>query len=141
MKYKFELFPHTADIGILAYGKTLEEGFEAAAYAMFSIIVKDIEKVKRYKRFRVELKGEDLEELLVNYLSELLAIFNLQGYLLSEFRITSLNLPNLKAEVRGEEYSQRRHTLRHEIKTVTYHSLNIENLKDGTWRIRVIFDI
>lgn len=139
-RYKFELFSHTADIGVYAYGNTLEECFESAAYAMFSLITKDMDKIEKKKNFLVKLKGEDLEELLVNYLSELLALFNVEGYLLCEFNVLKLNLPNLEVEAWGEEYSPLRHNLSHEIKTVTYHFLKIEQ-EDKNWRIRVIFDI
>lgn len=38
LEKKFEFFDVTADVGIRAYGKTLEDAFENAALAMFEVM-------------------------------------------------------------------------------------------------------
>ena len=71
---KYTLIDHTADIGIKAYGKSLSEAFENAAKGMFDIITdnSDIDSVGQYD---IELSADDLEQLLVDFLSDLLYFF------------------------------------------------------------------
>ncbi|MDH7506401.1 MAG: archease, partial [Candidatus Thermoplasmatota archaeon] len=66
----YELIDHTADVGIKAYGKTLSEAFENAAKGMFDIITNNsqIESIGEYEIF---LEADNLEQLLVDWLSEL----------------------------------------------------------------------
>ncbi len=46
---KFEFFEHTADIGIRAWGDSLEEAFENSALAVFEVIT-DTSKVQEKKQ-------------------------------------------------------------------------------------------
>jgi SHS2 domain-containing protein len=71
---QYEYMEHTADVKFLAYGKTLEEVFENAALAMFNVII-DTDKVSGETTREVFLKSPDLEFLLVDWLSELLYLF------------------------------------------------------------------
>jgi len=64
---RYEQFPHTADIGIRAYGKDLKELFANAAFAMFDTIA-DLEGLKAVVTQNFELKAENKEELLVAFL-------------------------------------------------------------------------
>ena len=61
---KFELIDHTADVGVAAYGDSLEELFENAAMGMFSVIA-DAEKVSAAETRTVEVMAEGRESLLV----------------------------------------------------------------------------
>jgi SHS2 domain-containing protein len=45
MKEAFEIFDHTADIGIIAYGADFEKLFSNAALALFSLIT-DLESIQ-----------------------------------------------------------------------------------------------
>ena len=77
MKKPYELIDHTADIAIKAYGKSLSEAFENAAKAMFDIIT-DSSEIESVGQYDVELEAPDLEQLLVDWLSELLFIHSSQ---------------------------------------------------------------
>jgi SHS2 domain-containing protein len=46
----------------------------------------------------------------------------------------------LKAQLMGEPYNKKKHSIKTEIKAVTYSGLNVEKQKSG-WRARVIFDV
>lgn len=137
---RFEIFEHTADIGIIAYGKTLKQAFTNSAYGMFSIVVYDLNQVQTSKTVDIEVYGNDLEEILVAFLSELLYNHTVGNLILKKFSIKEIGNTFLKAKAYGELYDPNRHEILHEIKTVTYHQLKIEK-KEGYFRIQVIFDI
>ena len=140
----YEILEHTADVGLKASGSTLKELFENAARGMFEIIAGE----KIHQPFsepasrKVEIKKEvkDLEELLVDWLSELLYIFNKEGILLGHFKVFELNYSGITGEAYGEKVDPERHTLQTEIKAVTFHRLKIEEDKKG-FSCNIIFDV
>ncbi|MEW6607017.1 MAG: archease [bacterium] len=137
---RFNIFEHTADIGIIGYGKTLKQAFENTAYGMFSILVFDLNQVNLTKTVDIKVSGNDLEEILVAFLSELVYNHNVENLIFKKFSIKEIGTTFLKAKASGELYDPNRHELLREIKTVTYHQLKIEE-KEGYFRTQVIFDI
>lgn len=133
---KYEFIEHTADIGIKAYGKTLDESFANAALAMFEVMT-DISKVKPVGEYEVRVKADNLENLLVDWLGELLFIHETQDVLLSEFDVKIDDL-SLDARVRGETLDRERHELKDDVKAITYHMLEV-NEKEGF--VKVLLDI
>lgn len=85
----FEIIEHTADIGIRAFGASETEVFENAAVGMFSLI-SDLEKIREDNDFNIEIEAEDRETLLVEWLNELIYLYDSQELLLKSFRIASL---------------------------------------------------
>ena len=83
---KYEYLEHTADIKFQAYGDTLEEVFENAALAMFNVII-DTEKVSGETEREVLLTSPDLESLLVDWLSELLYLFEVDEVVFWKFQL------------------------------------------------------
>lgn len=83
---RFRTLDHTADIGIKAYGETLEKLFCNTALGMFSIIT-DLDKVKSSRNFYIQIKGEDEENLLIKWLNELLYLFDTEYCLFNRFDI------------------------------------------------------
>ena len=67
----YEILDHTADVLIRAYGKTLAEAFEHAAKAMFDIIT-DNSEIESMGQYTIELEAPNVDQLLVDWLSELL---------------------------------------------------------------------
>ncbi len=134
MKYKF--IEHTADIGIKAYGGTLEESFANAALGMFEVMT-DVTRVEPVGEYKVSVNAENLEDLLVDWLGELLFLHETQDVLLSEFDVKIDNL-TLDAKVRGEALNREKHELRDDVKAITYHMLEV-NEKEGY--VKVLLDI
>ena len=66
---KFIFLPHTADVKFQAYGKTLEESFKNSALATAKAMFKG--KVKEKTRKKIKAKGNDFENLLYNFLDEI----------------------------------------------------------------------
>ncbi len=134
----YNTFEHTADVGIEARGATLEEAFANAARGMFSIIVDGSDIAARVKREISLEPTDDDEQLLVDWLSELLYVHDVDGLVFDSFEITIDG--GLHATAWGEPYSRDRHGYGSEIKAVTYHLLGIKRNKKAV-HIKVLFDI
>lgn len=127
MKYKF-IDELTSDVLFEAYGKDLKELFENSAEALFSIIC-EIEAVNEEISYSVELRGEDLEELMISWLQELIALVDVEGVFFKRFNIIEISEKHLKAEMFGEKITpEKGGTV---VKAITYHKFKIEkNEKD-----------
>jgi len=136
---KYDFIDHTADIGIKVRGKNLPELFSNAGYALFDIIL-DISQVKPEKSFRIEIPGGEIEDIFFEWLRELLSKFNTEKLAFREFDIHKIDKNGLKATCKGEKVNPERHSLKTEIKAVTYHELKLTR-KNNFWEVQVIFDI
>jgi SHS2 domain-containing protein len=164
---RFEFIEHTADIGVKAFGGSLEELFENAARGMFSIMI-ELDKVKSTGVFKVSIEARDKEQLLVDWLSELLYIHEVHNVVLNDFELEIKKTGGdgekkedddddggrpdlgdyakdsgkkgfvLKGLVKGEAIDGERHDFKTMVKAVTYHMLEI-NEAEGF--ITVIFDV
>jgi SHS2 domain-containing protein len=125
---KFEFLEHTADVFIVAYGKTLEEAFENSALAMFEVMT-DTDRVRADVEEHVEVEAEDEFALLYNWLEALLVKFETENMLYSKFKISSINETvegfRAKASVWGEKFNAKKHTQKVGVKAVTYHRMEI----------------
>lgn len=136
---KYILIDHTADIGIDAFGATLQELFTNAAFALFDIIT-DLPRVAGQVKHTITVSGIDREQLLVNWLSELLYLHDVKNLLFRDFQITDMTDTQLTALVCGEPFNEETHVIKTGIKAVTHHNLSI--VKTGhQWKARVIFDL
>ena len=128
LKKRFEFLEHTADLYIAAYGKTLEEAFENAAYATFEGMT-NLDKVQPRLEETVEVEGYDEKALLYNWLEALLVKFDITGNLYSCFKIADIErTPNefkLKAKIWGDPFNPQKHVSKVGIKAVTYHQMEI----------------
>ncbi len=132
--------PHTADAAFEVEASDLPRLFEAAAAAMFDLIV-DIERIETETvEAHVEVEAEDRETLLVAWLSALLTRAMVQGETYRAFSVDALEPRALRGRAWGEPLDPRRHGFRTEVKAVTYHELAIEEFPGG-WRARVLVDI
>ncbi len=136
---RYELLDHTADIGVIAFGRDLPEAFGNAAYAMFDILT-DINRIRETDSFDLQVSASNIEDLLVAWLNELLYRYETERIAFSKFVIDDINDSDLRATVSGEKIAPDRHEIKTEIKSVTYHQLKVEKIDDG-WRAQVIFDV
>jgi SHS2 domain-containing protein len=135
---RYRVLPHTADVGIAACGATLPEAFENAAFGMFDLMF-DLSAVQGAEECGVEASAETYGELLVAWLSALLAEAEIRGLAFGRFRVEMLGdgslsgfatgAPSDVLELRGPP-----------VKAVTYHDLAVEE-SPGGWEVRVIFDV
>jgi len=134
---KYEIIEHTADVGIKAYGKTLAEAFEHAAKGMFDIIT-DNSKIDAVGQYEIQLDAPDLEQLLVDWLSELLFLNSAKNLVFGSFKV-AIDENHLSAQVFGEEYDTSKHKMGVEVKAVTYHMLEVKDTEP--FYVKILFDI
>ncbi|HHY46237.1 MAG TPA: archease [Firmicutes bacterium] len=160
----WELFEHTADIGLRAFGVTLEEAFAEAARGTLSLIAPSL-KPRPLHRTDLAVSARDLESLLVAWLSEILYLLYAEGFFPAVIDVLQIrgepagkntpespdqadghNRVTLDAELTGEVLAgERRDKLELEVKAVTYHMLEIEKRKQAEsgkeWFVQVILDV
>ncbi|MBW2557485.1 MAG: archease [Deltaproteobacteria bacterium] len=135
----YSIFDHTADLGVEIYGIDEQDLFRNAAVALFDIMT-DVSLVHVRGEWEVFAEGSDLEELLVNFLREILYMYSGEGLLLKEFVISEMDNFHLKGTARGEPFVHNRHCMNVEIKAVTYHGTEIHRAAE-VWTGRVILDV
>jgi SHS2 domain-containing protein len=138
MEKDFDILDHTADVGIVAYGTDISQAFVNAARALFSLIT-DLDDVAEILYRDIKLTASDQESLLVEWLNELIYLFDTEGIVFRRFDITQLNSTRLKARSYGEKVDSAKHGLKTGVKAATYHMLKVD--KDNGCRVRVLFDI
>ena len=136
----FEYIEHTADVGIRVFGKDLEKLFENAARATFSLITEH--EPGEDKEREANLEGQTLEDLLLNWLNELISVFFTYKFLPASYNINiEAGNPNkLEAKLKGTEYDPYSKEIKLEIKAATYHNLRIEKTQQG-YKTEIIFDV
>ncbi|MBW2644149.1 MAG: archease [Deltaproteobacteria bacterium] len=139
MKNKYNLIDHTADFGIHVFGSDSKELFANAALALFDLIT-DINHLKGLDSCNIEVSGDDWSDLMVNWLREILYLWNGKEFLLKKVRILSLSETKLSASVELDTFDPDRHIIKTEIKAVTYHQIQVNSSPSG-WEARIIFDI
>jgi len=135
----YELIEHTADVGIRVRGTDLKELFKNSASAMFDIMAETKNpEVRKLKKIKIKQKADDLEELLVNWLNELLSLSATKELIFSDFQINKVDKNTLQAVAMGEDVKN--YKVNTEIKAATHHQLKIEQTQSG-WQVEVILDV
>ncbi|MCM8792141.1 MAG: archease [Candidatus Omnitrophica bacterium] len=140
IKKNYELLEHTADMRVKVKSKSLKDLFRDVALAMFDIMAeRNLElKSSKLKKIVIKQKANNLEELLINWLNELLSLSAIKELIFTDLKVKRMNDNILEAEVFGEDISN--YKLNTEIKAATYHQLKIEKINSG-WQTEVIFDV
>lgn len=125
---KYEFFYHIADAKFRAYGHTMEEAFGNAALAMFNVMT-ETGNLKPDIMQEIELTSFDIESLLVDWLSELLYLFEVDNIIFGKFEVSSIKQVeggfSLSAKVWGENIDLSVHNFDTQVKAVTYHELEV----------------
>jgi len=135
----FEVIDHTADVGIIARGNSLEGLFENAAAGLMHFLIDPHAGAARDHR-EVVVEADDLEGLLVAWLNELLVLLNADGFVPVQWTIHELSEKRLRADVAGEPVDAGRHHFKLDVKAATYHQLRVRRT-NGEWHAQVIFDV
>lgn len=136
---KYEQIPHTADLAAKIYGKTLEELFENAAFAMFDIS-SDLAKIEAHTSHTIDVSSPDEEALLIAWLNELLFLSFSTGEIFKEITIVSLQKDHLTALVKGQSVKNQHNIFKVEIKAATHHDVKIQTTPTGH-EVTVVFDV
>jgi SHS2 domain-containing protein len=139
MRKPYEVFEHTADIGIQSFGRTLDELFIAAAQGVESVMVEP-EQVNCITSREIDVEGHDRLSLLISWLNELIYLFDTEYLLFRTFEIMTMTDTHLLGRACGEIYDRQRHDLSSAVKAVTWHEATIATLDDG-YQARLILDL
>jgi len=137
----YTLIDHTADIGIEVEEEDMEKAFQTSAKAMFDIIAGK-ENITPREEKKIRCSADDPEQLLVDFLSELLYIYEVERFMVAATLVKIKQAEEqdgewrLMATLAGEDYDMEVHEIEMEIKAVTYHMLKVEGGK-----LSVLFDI
>ncbi len=136
-----ETFEHTADLGLRIFATDLPDLFHTAAEALFDVIVANRIDIQVLVTELITLEAESTEDLLVEWLNELIYRSETQHRLYTRFDVEIHdNGRRLEATIRGEPIDRGRHVLDHEVKAATRHELFVR-AADGGWIAEVIVDI
>lgn len=143
----FQELEHTADVGFEAYGATCEEVFRNAGRALMNVIV-DLDSVEPRERIPVAAQAREPAGLLVAWLSEIVYLYDTEGWLFRDFEVTGLAgqfelgaAGSIAAIGIGERFEPGRHQIKLMVKAITYHQLALDEINKGHWRARVYVDI
>ena len=142
----FQIVDHTADVGLLVRGRDLKDCFETAARGMVSILC-DIRSITAEARREIRVEAENVEELLLNWLREVLYRVEREWIVFSRFFIEEESFVRkasggyrLDARLEGGRLNPERHGICTEIKAITRHGLAVQK-KDHGWELTVLFDV
>jgi SHS2 domain-containing protein len=142
MAFKFLEGMATADIAVEATGKNLEQAFAEAARAMFDVQT-NIKKVKPTVSKEVEIKSEDKESLLFDWLSKLIYLRDIERMFFSKFDVKIKKIGKefqLNAVIYGERINISEHEMKTEVKGISYTQMEIQEKKEKA-RIVVVLDV
>lgn len=128
MAVHYETFEHEADIGIRGFGLTIEEAFENAAIALYSVMV-TVGSIELHDERAFSVTAPDLELLFVEWLNALLSLSDIERMVFSKFEV-SISGMSLTARAWGEHLDRDRHQPHVEIKGATYHLLSVKKERD-----------
>jgi SHS2 domain-containing protein len=139
-KYKFLENVAIADSAFEAQGENIEDLFQTCAQATFEVMA-DTSTIEPKLKETVELVGENLEELLFDWLAELIYLKDSKSMLFGKFEVKIEQDDGYKlfATVWGEPADQKKHKVRVDVKAVTYHLLEVKQV-DNMWTAKVVLD-
>jgi SHS2 domain-containing protein len=136
---KYRITTHHTELAVRITGSSQADLFANSAFALFDVMT-DLAAVNIKESIPLEVEGSDRDDLMVNWMRELLYLYQSNGYLLKEFKISQVKDTIVKAEVRGEKVDPDRHDVKQEIASVAAHKSRIE--KTGNqWIAQVIFEL
>ena len=142
MSYRY--LEHIGDAAIEATGPTLEEVFAEAARAMIGLMV-NARAAAPEKSIEIEARAATHEELLVEFLNELLAQPGLHTLIFIDCRVHGITRAThggyaLTAAASGVKPERVGAGLGHEVKAASYQGLKVEQ-KGGWWTVRCVLDM
>jgi len=138
----YRLLDHTSDLMVELRGADLPELFSNTCTCLFDLML-DRDALRETGEVEVRLESPDLPELLLDWMRELLFRFSTDGFAPARVSFGELTVepaPRLAATLHGERFDPRRHGLKLEVKTPTYHRYRLEKTGEG-YRAVVVLDV
>jgi len=133
MSYKY--LEHSTDAFIEVRAKNLEEAFSVAGKSVVETII-DSNNIQEIEEKNIKVKGRNLLNLLYNWLEEIVTITITDGFAIRNF---SVNIKKNKeyqiiSNISGEKLDIKKHNFKVEIKSPTFHLMEIEENDEITMR-------
>ena len=134
----YRITKHQSELAVRVVGNSQADLFANSALTLFDVMVTDVQKIDCKESIPLEVEGTDRDDLMVNWVRELLYLYQGSGYLLKEFLIREVKDTLVKADVRGEKIDPDRHEIQQEIAAVASHKsrMIIEPTERIPWSIR-----
>lgn len=136
---EFEMLEHAADARVRLRGDSLEDVFATAARALVWLMVGD-SQLERSRSRSLELAADSPTQLLVDWLDELIFLFETEAWLVAEAELDIQPGWRLRAVTRGQPHDARRQPIETVVKATTHHRLRLER-RDSGWEAEVVFDL
>jgi len=133
MSYKY--LEHSTDAFIEVNAKTLEDAFSVAGKSVVETII-DSNNIQEIEEKNINVKGRNLLNLLYNWLEEIVTITITDGFAIKNF---SVNIKKNKeyqivSKISGEKLDLKKHNFKVEIKSPTFHLMEIKENSGITMR-------
>jgi len=136
----YRVTKHQSELAVRVVGSSQADLFVNSALTLFDVMVTDVEKIECKESIPLEVEGTDRDDLMVNWVRELLYLYQGSGYLLREFLIREVKDTFVKADVRGEKIDPDRHEVQQEIAAVASHKSRMQQT-GNQWTAHLIFEI
>jgi len=130
---------HTADIRLEIRACTWPGLLKNAARAVSDTLTSS-KSIRAQERRVITIEAPSQEDLLLSVMKQIHLLFEMKDFLTKSLKILDCGPTALRAVARGERFDANRHTIKTEIKAITYHQLEVIHTWCG-WRARVILDI
>lgn len=137
----FQILPHTADMRMKVWGKTLQELFKNALCGMAFYLKPEVlqlaKKVKHLKQ-QIRVEAVDINSLLVEFLSEVIAQSDINNVVFTSVSFQEFGENFLEGILSGSNVER----FEKDIKAVSYHEVDVKkNPETGFFETMLVFDI
>lgn len=139
MPPRYEIFDHTADLGIRLFAESPEKLFPIAAEALYAVIG-ELLPTGEGVAVDYEFTGSQHADLLRDFLTKLLVLFETEHAMLCDVTVQDCRDDSLRVAGRLSPVDTARSVYLHEVKAITYHELAVKKTKDG-FEATIIVDI
>ena len=138
MSYKY--LEHATDALIEVKAKTLEEAFVVAGKSVVDTII-DLNNIQEIEEKNIKVKGRNLLNLLYNWLEEIVTITITDGFAIRNFSVSIKKNKECQiiSKIYGEKLDLKKHNFKVEIKSPTFHLMEIK--EDDEITMRYLLDL
>ncbi len=138
MSYKY--LEHATDALIEVKAKTLEEAFVVAGKSVVETII-DLNNIQEIEEKNIKVKGRNLLNLLYNWLEEIVTITITDGFAIRNFSVSIKKNKECQiiSKIYGEKLDLKKHNFKVEIKSPTFHLMEIK--EDDEITMRYLLDL
>lgn len=141
MSFKYLPEKAIADIAYEVTSNSLDELFAEAAMAATDIMVNQ-KTVRPETSKTIKLSADSIENLLYDFLSELVFLKDTKGFLSKKISasVKTGKKFSLTAKLQGEKIDRKRHELRNDLKAITMHMFSVKQ-EGKNWKAMIVVDI